>query len=548
VAADGRIAFRIRIGVTGHVSLDESHGVRTAVRSEIRRISRLVHSANTETRLAAVSQLAAGADRLIVQEVFVEAEEARQVANLEVVLPADRVRYSVAQGFSPELHEEFERLLERASTTSEPFDVDLSTSEDRATAYEAASRQVIGRCDVLIALWNGRATGGRGGTAETLLEAAARSKPCIWISTEGEPTVRHNLAPGSSHDFYREVERGAAVPPERTVEPKEHPESALAALTDSFARLDQFNRERLPHDYMSRLGQELASSSGIASWAAAPFTRATLLAGRWQSRFRWLSRSISLSAAAAAAALAISLTYSESSIWHWTEAALLVFALAGVFIVRHGRFHERWLSYRVLAERLRSAHYLAPTGADFRRQAQVEAVYVGDRSDDWLMRAFEEVWDRRPEPPRLEGAELEELKVRLAHDWLGCQIQYHKKAFRDHRRRHLALTWAIATLFLATIPFALLHAVGVAEHASTLFTITLPAAGAALGVLVTINQHHALSERSARMVSDLAVIQPTVLEANARTLSHVSSEAARVIAQETGAWFGAMWFLDIEHP
>ena len=102
--------------------------------------------------------------------------------------------------------------------------------------------------------------------------------------------------------------------------------------------------------------------------------------------------------------------------------------------------------------------------------------------------------------------------------------------------------------FIATVPFALLHACHIAELASTFLTITLPAAGASLGALLTVNQHHALGERHARMRSDLVLVRRTLLDANAETLGMASSEAARAVAQETGAWFGAMWFLDIEHP
>jgi hypothetical protein len=34
----------------------------------------------------------------------------------------------------------------------------------------------------------------------------------------------------------------------------------------------------------------------------------------------------------------------------------------------------------------------------------------------------------------------------------------------------------------------------------------------------------------------------------AQTIGKTTSEGARVIAEENGDWFGAMWFLDVEHP
>ncbi|MGC1815854.1 MAG: hypothetical protein WA696_17085 [Solirubrobacterales bacterium] len=506
--------------------------------------------ADTDVRLAVVSQLAEGADRLLVQIVRQEAREQGEGARLEVVLPSHRSSYPEWQGFSAESREEFEALLAEATSISEPAGTE--PPQDRAGAYESASRQVVGRSDVLIALWDGGPTGGRGGTAETLLDAAVRSKPCIWISTEGEPVVRDNSASGSSYAFAREIETRAAASCHPEPNRGDHAQAVLEGLLDTFWRLNGFNRERLPAHSEEHLQRELGPRDETTDWVAAPFMRATLLSARWQKRFRWSSWLIFLFAMAAAVMLAISLSFGEGSTsWHWAEAAFLVLALTALFIVRSVGFHRRWLSYRVLAERLRSAYYLAPTGVDFRRQARLEAVYVGDRSEDWLMRAFEEVWDRRPRvarPEELTGRHLEELKRSLAEDWIGRQIRYHETAAQHHRRWHEILTAAVAVFFIATVPFALLHAFHIAEHASTFLTITLPAAGASLGALLTVNQHHALGERHARMRSDLTVVQRTLLDANAETLGKASSEAARVVAQETGAWFGAMWFLDIEHP
>src|SRR5206468_2479327 len=163
---------------------------------------------------------------------------------------------------------------------------------------------------------------------------------------------------------YEEVEKRAAAQTSAR-KPGAHPENALEPMREAFRPLDEYNRERLPRDFEQRLGQELGSETGLADWVAAPFTRATLLARGWQ----------------------------------------------------------RW--FRYLAKRLRTAHYLAPTGVEFRRQARLQAVYVAERSEGWLMRAYEEVWDRRPTEERREeaprGAELEGLKRHLAEDWIGKQ-------------------------------------------------------------------------------------------------------------------------------
>lgn len=550
---DGRIPFRVRIGVTGHRTIDESDArLRTAVREQIQRVVDRFSSSETLVRLGVVSQLADGADRIVVHEVKQVASERDHKAHLEFFLPLEREDYVESQEFGPESLAEFDELLGMATVQREAVGTRGDTVEGRTAAFAAAGRALVGRCDVLIALWDGRPSGGRGGTAETLLYAAARSKPCIWISTDGEPRARCNFGPGEAKGFFEDVARRAAPPSKIEWSPAD-PREALDPLLDAFSRLDEFNRQALDADPDVVLSDELVSDEPVPPWVGAPFVRATWLAHRWRRRFQWTARGITLLAAAAAVMLAIGLSFGkEREGWAWAEAAFFVVALLGLGLVRRHGFHRRWLSYRVLAERLRSAYFLAPTGTDFRRQAGLETIYAGGESTGWLMRAFEEVWDRRlvgSQPPsKPSESELAAVKDRLAKRWIGEQIAYHQRAIGRHRRAHLALASTVLFLFLATIAFACLHSLHMAEDAAVFFSIALPALGASLGVLLTVNQHQALSERSARMCSDLAVVQRDVLDATAGSLNHASSEAARVMAQETGTWFGSMWFLDIEHP
>ena len=63
----GRIPFRIRIGVTGHRNLKSSPAL-AEVPAQVRRL--LPVSATTPVRFGAVSALAEGADRLVVEQVF----------------------------------------------------------------------------------------------------------------------------------------------------------------------------------------------------------------------------------------------------------------------------------------------------------------------------------------------------------------------------------------------------------------------------------------------------------------------------------------------
>jgi uncharacterized membrane protein YbhN (UPF0104 family) len=302
-----------------------------------------------------------------------------------------------------------------------------------------------------------------------------------------------------------------------------------------------------------RLNRELGPLDATSDWVAGPFLRAAFLADRYQSRFERATWLMSVLAIGAAAFLGASVTQEHpSSTWAWAEVGFLL-ALAVVFVAVHRlRLHRRWLSYRLLAERFRSAYFIAPTGIDFRRTAGLGGVFVEGLSADWLLRAFEEVWDSRPHAlgasPTLSDAEVDSLKRRLGDEWIGRQIAYHAKARRRHERRGLGLTALVVLLFFGAVLFAFLHATNTIERPSIFLSVTLPITAAAVGVILTVRQHRALAERYRRMHSDLVSVRRSLLDADAQTIQSASSEAARLIAEENGDWLGAMWFLDVEHP
>ena len=547
-----RIPFRIRVGVTGHKDIDSDSRL-AGVPLKIRRL--LTESDATPVMLAAVSALAEGADRLVVAELFASANERDEEARLEVVLPFERQRYVELQHFSAEAEAEFDAWLDRATSVVELGGSAKTEAQD--AAYEAAGRYLVNRSDVLIALWDGQPSRGRGGTAETLLYAAALGKPSIWVPSEPGTQLSGNIGEGRQTSFLAEVRQRAGVTsgamPERAPRP-----DILKPLEDTFRELDSLNRGSLPPEpeLRRRLEGELLGLDAGSDWVAGPFARAAVLADRYESLFTSATWLMWFLATAAAACLGASAAFSHrSKPLAWAEVGCLL-ALLGVFLAaRRLGFHRRWLSYRLLAERLRTAYFIAPTGIDFRRTGGLEAVFVEGRSADWLLRAFEEVWDSRPNatgPPRTPSlGEIDGLKHRLADDWVGKQIDYHEGAQRRHRRSGRALTSVIVVLILGAVLSATVHAAMESERAheiSVFLSITLPVTAAALGVILTVRQHRALAERYRRMHADLVSVRESLLNVDVETIGKTASEAARVIAEENGDWFGAMWFLDVEEP
>jgi SMODS and SLOG-associating 2TM effector domain 1 len=577
---EGRIPFRVRIGVTGHRDLEENEPLVDVLRGRIRAIQDELPLAGEEwrvaarhplVRLAVVSQLAKGADRLVVREVFQEAIARGQEARLEVILPMSREAYADKQEFSAESKHEFKALLELAAWKYEPKHGD-GPRDDRP--YEAAGRQMLARCDVLIALWDGEPSGGPGGTAETLLEAAWHGRPCVWIQTPDGSNVYDNFTTDSlsGQDFYDAVESAAGLvrpkvgPGEPAFEDERVHRERLATdlrrpLQESFRRLDRFNGEHLSAGFERHVAQELKPEDvEDVSWLAASFSRATEVADRAQWRFEWFAYPILV--LGPFAALLLSLNVVELFDHHpglktfleWVEAVCLAAALLLFWWVRHREYHGRWLSARVLAERLRSAYHVAPTRTDFPRVATLEHVYIERSSREWVQRAVEEVWDRRPRVAdsdgSLDAADLERVK-RFVVRWLDGQIAYHWRKAQGHGRRDALWTPLVVILFwggAASAGARLAHLSDTLEDISIVLTIMLPAIGAALGAWLTVAQHRALHARHEVLQADLADVLHEIRGADAHRLGPASRDAARIISGEGGDWFGTMWFLDVEHP
>ena len=147
---------KIVIGVTGHRSFD--------VADTSQRVDRLLDRIVAERFPVVVSSLAEGADRLVAERVL-----ARPSAHLAVVLPLETDDYE-RDFATPASIAEFRSLLARADSVSV---VDVPPGAPRETAYERAGHEVVARCDVLIAVWDGSASRGPGGTAE-IVEHARR--------------------------------------------------------------------------------------------------------------------------------------------------------------------------------------------------------------------------------------------------------------------------------------------------------------------------------------------------------------------------------------
>lgn len=146
------------VGVTGHMGLTLS--TRVAIRAEMDDIL-----AALETPLIGLSSLAPGADQIFAEAILAAGGE------LVFVQPCEQIERS----FSAELLPDFRALRDQASSV-----VAMPFVEPTDEAYEAAGFHVADVVDLLVAVWNGGPSGGRGGTADVVLRRGERSATVVW--------------------------------------------------------------------------------------------------------------------------------------------------------------------------------------------------------------------------------------------------------------------------------------------------------------------------------------------------------------------------------
>jgi hypothetical protein len=151
-----------RIGVTGHIRLASTSIdiVYQAICEELRR-----YRPNT---LHGVTCLAAGADQLFARAVLAAG------GTFEAILVAADYRDVVV---TADNRPEFDALVALANQV-----VRMPFATSGPDSYQAAGGEVVRRCDLLLAVWDGTEVGSRGETANVVALARASDIPVriVW--------------------------------------------------------------------------------------------------------------------------------------------------------------------------------------------------------------------------------------------------------------------------------------------------------------------------------------------------------------------------------
>jgi len=347
-------------------------------------------------------------------------------------------------------------------------------------------------------------------------------------------------------------------------------ENSLDHLTDAVRDLNQYNKAAIAdasfEAHITAQRDELGLDSApatqdhalgrarehVAAWLIPFLVRADLLALRLQRRFRIISSAMFIMAAAAVTVVAIQINFFRGQDWVVSFEVLLLLLLVAIPMLRNRlRLHGRWTPYRFLAERLRSAYFLALAGTGDRGQQPGQPASFSDPSVAWIERALAQIMAARP-MVRLNATDVVSLRDYLTDHWIGSQVAYHDAASADNHTRETSLRRITVGLFAVTLVSAALHAAGLGPRLHSTATlvalsISVPAIGAAVHGVETQREYRRHAERCKRMVTQLAQLRDQMSQA--QTLSEIRQIAANVersMREESNDWFGVMRFHDIE--
>jgi len=467
-------SLAFRIGVTGTRQI--SAAAEAAVRTQIARVLQLISAEignlvrTPESRavymqqadggsgwLRLVSPLAEGSDRLA-------AEEALKAGySLHAPLPFLQSEYE--RDF-PDTVEAFRTLLSRADV----LELD-GTREFANESYREAGRFVVRNCDLLIAVWDGASERGPGGTAEIVRFATNLKVPVWWIDSSGQSApcfvedaqklraARANDADAAHAELRRYLE-GLFVPPKMAGAERPGIFGRLAhllsrALDRDTSPLEEYLNETGPRKrgiwraYSVAVGALIPSEKDVSStqspyftpasenpWWLGYFQRADRLSEAYGDRYRSSYVLIAALAIVVATSAIGELFPHYFNVLTSAMGDLAMTAIAVLLVVNYYyRWHERWISYRLLAELLRKQAMLWTIGRSLPTQEIVRsALSCDDAEEDDRSKLSRDAWIgwyfaavTRSAPPLAGAFDTKKSNAALgAAALITEQVHYHR--------------------------------------------------------------------------------------------------------------------------
>ncbi|MBK9175506.1 MAG: hypothetical protein IPM46_04050 [Flavobacteriales bacterium] len=553
------VPYRIRVGVTGHrKDLPTEEELLASIRHALgaaewsiekkarpdtvmglhdpRTLRALAKTRHTPLRFSVHTCLAEGSDRLVAQAVMEQ-----EGSWLRAVLPFPSVDYERTFS-SPEAALEFRELLSRdpAPLVVAPAPAD---ADARRSAYFEAGRRVVDECDVLIAIWSGAPAGGKGGTAEVIDYARSIERPMLIIRTDRQLAIEVERFRGLYCPGLREQDWLNAIQDTR-----EYPDKARDRYIGkpSSKYLDGFS--------------PALNAMDAHLWPL--YARASMRARSYKNRIQGFGLVVYLCSMLAVLCVLLGVFITPLHLAAFiAELVLLVAILLIIRSAHRRRMHQRWLEFRYLAERCRSAACLFLFGQ--RVRSDRSSAHPGDRDEAaWtecvfaeMMRTMErQVGERsKPHEDSLMTAVNEVIGLRL----IDGQIKYHRRNAAKHRDRNRRMERWGGALYVIAVLVASTHIIlGAAMHTEashwsaavlTILAVMLPITAAVLDGLRKQREHGRIARMSMSMAGELEELKRD-LDALQDTsgLGNLLVRIDRSLLRENREWLGLLVDRDLE--
>ncbi|MHC1733931.1 MAG: hypothetical protein AB9888_18110 [Bacteroidales bacterium] len=510
------VPYTLRIGVTGHRVLQDPLAVNDAVERLLLTIRRSLEEVNTvparKTRLQwkVVSALAKGTDQIVARLAM-----EKLGASLDVVLPAEPDVYR--KDFEdPDDLEEFNRLFEKADNypLSEVGKTLFPSSIKEG--YDQAGRAIADTCEILVAVWDGKPARGLGGTASIVSYACTANRLVVWINAlnPSSPAVILNdvsMIPGTHGGSVRnDLNLGTSVIPKNA-----------SGWSSRFLRVAEYNSDRAfrHRNYGDVLRRNLAKMEETAKNAGLSFiniqplltailpqyARADSLAVHYRKLHTrsatWLYR---LAAISVTVAVIQALLFQTKAGWTVLEILALTGAIIMFRVSIARRWHEKYLNYRHLAERIRILLFQniagQQTDSDFILR-QPLPFYPGPGG--WVLDVLDEIKAGLPFRP-VPDESFPEVKRFVIEGWVSEQADYHARNAVVNERHAIRDQRIIIGLLAGTLAAAFIHLIKIVhdpviESLIISLVIILPAFASAQHAIGVVRDFERIATRSERM-------------------------------------------------
>jgi Protein of unknown function (DUF4231) len=572
----------IRVGVTGHRPNHLKDSDVPLLRRQIHRALQSVRNAGAEIagdslagydshepQFRIISPLAEGSDRLVAEEGLALGYELQA----PLPFPADDYENDFA---APESKKHFRELLNQATAVLE-LDGSRENQDSQNRAYESVGRTVLRHCDILIAIWDGAEARSQGGTAQIVAEAAQLRIPTVWIKTlapHDSCILIATEAGGRCQLNIEELEKqlitqmgfqltedagssGRKSVDRRETYFREKPHTwTFGVLFRIFSRLiagsNPWPVRILQRDYKKETHEEWKSawavSHGLPADAKHQVETKFLLHYAWADKlanhFANLYRSsfvINYLLAAAAVLFALRAFFSgkKQHLWVAVELSSIVLIILITTMGRRKRWHERWIDYRSLAEKLRQMRFLFLIGRFSKTDHLSEHSLRGTPRKTWVDWHFQAaVREAGMLRGNLERSYCLAYRKLLIEYEITSQIQYHARNSQSNGRVDRNLQWLATGLFFSTLLVCsvhlfdknVLHQIYLVQMAAL-----LPAFGAAIHGINSQGDFRNVARRSADMNKWLSNILTRLRMAG----DEISSDELAAFAEEAAGVMGA---------